>query len=98
MSENQKIRTILVDDYDVLRDGMAMCFEDFEDIELIGQASNGLHAIALCQEFHPDVVIMDIMMPKMDGITATKLIHEKDPTLPIIALTSFEDEKLIQSA
>ncbi len=92
----ETIRVMLVDDHNVVRSGLATFLRAFEDLELVGEANNGLEAIRLCQEKQPDVILMDLMMPEMDGIDATRAILADCPEIKIIAMTSFEEEQLVQ--
>ena len=93
---NQAIRVMLVDDHNVVRSGLATFLRAYEDLELVGEARNGLEALNLCHKKKPDVILMDLMMPEMDGIAATRAILEDCPEVKIIAMTSFEDEQLVQ--
>ena len=86
------IRIMIVDDQDVVRRGLSLFFDAFDDLELVAEAANGLQAIQLCDEIKPDVILMDLMMPEMDGIAATKIIRQKHPTIQVIALTSVQDD------
>ncbi|PJF41910.1 MAG: DNA-binding response regulator [Phototrophicales bacterium] len=98
MSE-PKIRIIIVDDHDMVRQGLEIFLRAFDDFELVGQATNGLEALELCQELQPDVVLMDMIMPEMDGVTAIREICSQYPNIKIIALTSFtDDSSLVQNA
>jgi NarL family two-component system response regulator LiaR len=90
------IRVMLVDDHNVVRSGLATFLRAYEDLELVGEAKNGLEALQLCKEKKPDVILMDLMMPEMDGIAATRAILAEHPGIKIIAMTSFEEEKLVQ--
>jgi NarL family two-component system response regulator LiaR len=92
---NDKIRVIIVDDHDMVRRGLASYLSTTDDIDLVGEASNGEEAIALCERVKPDMVIMDIMMPKMDGIEATGHIRKKYPETQVIALTSYQEKDLV---
>jgi len=92
------IRVLVIDDHDAVRRGLEIFIESVDDLELVGQGSNGQEAIRLCQEIKPDVVLMDLTMPVMDGITATRKIHEFAPDIRIIALTSFQNEVLLRQA
>ena len=92
------IRVMLVDDHTMVRRGLATFLEVFDDLELAGQAANGDEAIELCARQLPDVVLMDMAMPGMDGATVTRLIRQQFPTVQIIALSSFKEEQLVQSA
>lgn len=98
MSENKPIRVMLVDDHTVVRSGLSAFLLAFDDLELVGEAASGERAIQLCQQNQPDVVLMDLMMPGMDGATATGLIKEKCPQIQVIALTSFKEKELVEGA
>jgi NarL family two-component system response regulator LiaR len=97
MSE-KRIRVMLVDDHTVVRSGLSAFLIAYDDLELVGEASSGERAIALCQQIQPDVVLMDLMMPGMDGATATRHIREKCPNTQVIALTSFKEKELVEGA
>ena len=88
MSEPGPIRVMIVDDHAMVRTGLATFLEVSDDLELVGQASNGREAVDLCEQFQPDVVLMDLVMPEMDGVTATRIIRERWPQVQVIALTS----------
>jgi NarL family two-component system response regulator LiaR len=92
----QTIRVMLVDDHNVVRSGLATFLKAYDDLELVGEASNGLEAVDLCHRSKPDVILMDLMMPEMDGIAATRAILADYPEIKIIAMTSFEEEELVQ--
>jgi NarL family two-component system response regulator LiaR len=96
MNSYPLIRVMLVDDHNVVRSGLATFLKAYDDLELIGEARNGLEAIHLCQKKQPDVILMDLIMPEMDGIAATKAILADFPQVKIIAMTSFEDQELVQ--
>jgi two-component system, NarL family, response regulator LiaR len=96
MNTPQKIRVMLVDDHNVVRSGLATFLRAFDDLELVGEAKNGLEALHLCREKKPDVILMDLMMPEMDGIAATRAILAEYLEIKIIAMTSFEEEELVQ--
>jgi NarL family two-component system response regulator LiaR len=99
MAQNDSdiIRIIVVDDHDLVREGLAIFLETCDDIKLVGQAASGHEAIELCAQVHPNVVLMDLIMPVMDGGTATRIIRENYPDIQVIALTSFQDEDLVRS-
>lgn len=96
MSEEQPIRVILVDDHAVVRTGLATFLATCADIELVGEARNGEQALLVCEETVPDVVLMDLVMPGMDGLEATRRIRQRYPTVQVVALTSFRDDDLVQ--
>jgi len=98
MTEADPIRVILVDDHAMLRKGLRFFLAGFDDLELVGEATSGKEAIRLCAELVPDVVLMDMVMPDMDGAAATKEIRQQTPTVEVIALTSFQEEDLIERA
>jgi len=98
MSENKPILVMLVDDHAVVRSGLSAFLLAYDDLELVGEAASGERAIQLCQQNRPDVVLMDLMMPGMDGATATGLIKEKCPEIQVIALTSFKEKELVEGA
>ncbi len=90
------IRVLIVDDHEVVRKGLRIFLSLHDDIELVGEAADGQAAVELTAQLAPDVILMDLVMPRLDGITATKRIHELQPSVQIIALTSFtEDDKII---
>jgi two-component system, NarL family, response regulator LiaR len=92
------IRVMLVDDHLMVRRGLATCLKVFDDLQLAGEAENGEVAIRLCAEVVPDIILMDMVMPTMDGPTATRAIRHRFPQVKIIALTSFKEGELIKNA
>ena len=92
------IRVIIVDDQAVVRSGLSAFLTVFEDLDLVGEAGNGLEAVKKCDELLPDVIIMDLMMPEMDGVEATREIHSRHPDVRILVLTSFPEEDLVRKA
>lgn len=95
MNTPQTIQVMLVDDHNVVRSGLATFLKAHEDLELVGDARNGVEAVNLCRQKKPDVILMDLIMPEMDGIAATRAILADYPEIKIIAMTSFEDEELV---
>lgn len=98
MNEAEPIRLLLVDDHAVVRSGLATFLLVYDDLELVGEAANGREAVRLCAELQPDVVLMDLVMPVMDGAAATEAIRQQWPHIQVIALTSFPEEELVQGA
>ena len=84
----KKIKVLIADDHAIVRMGLAALISAETDIEVVGEAKNGIEAVRESLRLTPDVVIMDIMMPKKDGVTATQEIHEKLPTAKVLILTS----------
>jgi NarL family two-component system response regulator LiaR len=87
-----------VDDHAVVRSGLGAFLLAFDDLDLVGEAGSGEEAVRLCSEAQPDVVLMDLVMPGMDGAQATRAIREKQPAIQVIALTSFKEKELVESA
>jgi NarL family two-component system response regulator LiaR len=92
------IRILLVDDHAVVRSGLSKFLMVNKDLELVGEASDGIEAVQMAGLHKPDVILMDLMMPGMDGITATREIHQRYPQNRIIALTSFSEQNMVQGA
>jgi NarL family two-component system response regulator LiaR len=87
-----------VDDHKVVRNGLQVFISLYDDIEVVGEARNGQQAVEQCATHQPDVVLMDMVMPVMDGPTATRLIREQFPKVQVVALTSFDEEEIVQRA
>ena len=98
MSKTNKIRLLIVDDHKVVLNGLRIFISLYDDIELVAEAKNGRLALEQCAQYQPDVVLMDLVMPVMDGPTAIQHIRERFPAIQVIALTSFEEEELVQRA
>jgi NarL family two-component system response regulator LiaR len=98
MMKPDTVRVMIVDDHDMVRKGLAVFLEAFDDLELVGEAANGREAVRLCAEVQPHVVLMDLVMPEMDGIAATRAIRQVCPDVKVIVLTSFGDQDLVQRA
>ncbi len=88
-----KIRVFLVDDHTVVRQGLAALLKAEKDIEIVGEASDGETAIKLVNEIQPDVVLMDISLPGMNGIEATQIIHREKPGVHVIGLSMFVESE-----
>ena len=97
-TDEGKIRILLVDDHTVVRSGLGAVLMANDDFALVGEASNGEESIRLCERLQPDVVLMDLVMPQMDGVTATKIIREKWLNINVIALTSFKEKEMVEGA
>ncbi|KAF0111720.1 MAG: putative NarL family two-component response regulator [Chloroflexi bacterium] len=95
---SQPIRVMLVDDHTMVRRGLATFLKVFDDLQLAGEAESGEAAIQLCAEVLPDVILMDMVLPNMDGATATRAIRQQFPQVQIVALTSFKEGELIKNA
>jgi NarL family two-component system response regulator LiaR len=96
MGEEQTIRVMIVDDHDMVRKGLATFLKVNADLELVGEARDGKEALRMCVQVKPDVVLMDLVMPEMDGTTATREIKERWPEVQVIALTSFQEQELVR--
>jgi two-component system, NarL family, response regulator LiaR len=98
MPESKRIRVMLVDDHAVVRSGLSAFLMVYPDLELVGEAENGEEAVTRAALLHPDVILMDLVMPGMDGVAATRAIRQKYPQIQVVALTSFKEENLVQGA
>jgi len=92
------IRVMIVDDHAVVRGGLSKFLMVYPDLELVAEAESGEVAVQLCGLHLPDVVLMDLMMPGMDGVTTTRAIRQRYPQVQVIALTSFNEENMVQGA
>ncbi len=97
-SPSPRIRVLVVDDHPMVRRGLATFLKVFDDLELAGEAASGQEAVQLCASLQPDVVLMDMVMPDMDGAAATRLIRRQSESVQVLALTSFKEEILVKSA
>lgn len=98
MDKSLPIRVLIVDDHAVVRSGLRQFSLAYDDLEVVGEAGGGAEAVALCSQTKPDVVLMDLVMPDMDGSQATRLILEDFPQVKVIILTSFHEQDLIEQA
>ena len=98
MNTENLIRVLIVDDHAMVRTGLATFLEVSEGLELIGEAGNGREAVRLCEQAQPNVILMDLVMPGMDGVTAIGAIKKRWPAIQIIALTSFQEGEMVQEA
>jgi NarL family two-component system response regulator LiaR len=95
-SAEKPIRVMVVDDHAVVRGGLGTFLLAYEDLLLVGEAANGAEAVVVCGQCNPDVILMDLVMPELDGASATRLIREQYPHVQVIALTSFKEDDLVQ--
>jgi len=98
MSNSGTIRVMLVDDHAVVRSGLGAFLLAYADLELVAEAADGEAAVRLCERWRPDVILMDMMMPRMDGAAATRLIRTRYPHIQVLVLTSFKEDNLVQDA
>jgi NarL family two-component system response regulator LiaR len=98
MSDSKPIRVMLVDDHAVVRSGLGAFLLVYDDLDLVSEAGSGEEAIRQCEKIQPDVVLMDLVMPGMDGAAATRVIRERWPDIQILALTSFKEKELVEGA
>jgi NarL family two-component system response regulator LiaR len=89
---------MLVDDHMVVRSGLSTVLAVYDDMQLVGEAGDGEEALRLCERLQPDVVLMDLVMPKMDGVAATRMMKERWPQIQVIALTSFKEKEYVEGA
>ena len=89
------ITILIADDHDVVRDGLRLILESEDDFEVVGEAANGAEAVRLCAELNPQVVLMDLRMPGMDGLTAIKHIRQQQPGLNVVILTTYNEDALM---
>lgn len=92
------IRLLIVDDHSVVRRGLETLLGSFADIEIVGTAADGLEAVQLAAERQPDIILMDLSMPNLDGFEATRQILAANPTIRIVALTSFSEQRKVFDA
>ena len=98
MTDQPKIRVLIVDDHSVVRMGLRMFFDHQPDIEVVGEATDGSEGVAMARRLEPDVILMDLLMPNMDGITAIGRIKAELPETEIVTMTSFIEEEKVTSA
>ncbi len=98
MATPNRIRVMLVDDHAIVRKGLSAFISVYDDMELVAEAENGRRAVELAKKLHPDVILMDLMMPEMDGAAATGEIRRDCPQTQVVVLTSFREDDLVQRA
>ena len=95
MNEDEAVppaRVLIVDDHDLIRESTHLLLEGEPDLEVVGEAVNGRHALELCRQLRPDLVLMDVRMPEMDGLTATRAIKEEMPAISVLMVSAYESE------
>ena len=98
MGDSRAIKVMIVDDHAVVRSGLSTFLLAFDDLEHVGYATGGAEAVSKCVALRPDVVLMDLVMPEVDGAEATRRIKEACPEVQVIALTSYKEDDLVQGA
>jgi len=98
MSERDPIGVMIVDDHALVRTGLGAFLQVYDDLELVAEAESGEEALRLCGQRQPDVILMDLVLPGMDGAAATEIIRERWPQTQVVALTSFKDQEWVERA
>ena len=93
---NEPIRVLIADDHLIVREGLRLILESEDDFDLIGEASDGAQAVELAAELNPDVILMDLRMPRMDGLTAIEILQRQQPQIAIVILTTFNEDDLMR--
>lgn len=92
------IKVLIVDDHPLVRQGISSLLDLYDDMEVVGEAENGKVAMEMCEKFNPDIVLMDLIMPDINGAEATRKILKDLPSIKVVILTSFTDKKLIEDS
>ena len=98
MITSEPIQVMIVDDHPVVRNGIRFSLLAFDDIQVLGEAGSGAETLDLCVQLQPDVVLMDLLMPGMNGVETTRTLHKAYPHIKVLALTSFQEGNLVQEA
>lgn len=98
MITSEPIQVMIVDDHPVVRNGIRFSLLAFDDIQVLGEAGSGAETLDLCAELQPDVVLMDLLMPGVNGVETTRTLHKAYPHIKVLALTSFQEGNLVQEA
>ena len=98
MAQTKPIRVMIVDDHAVVRSGLSAFLLVFDDLELVGEAGSGKDAVQLAERAQPDVILMDLVMPDMDGAATTLAIRTRWPNIQVLALTSFREDEMVKNA
>src|SRR5919199_3466695 len=93
-----RTRCLVVDDHTVVRQGLDLLFGDLEDLELVGQVANGEEALQAVEELQPEIVLMDVRLPGIDGVSAVKRIHESSPGVKFVIFSAYGDKRLLSDA
>lgn len=94
----RRTRIVLADDHPITRHGIRMMLESIEGIDVVGEASNGSQALTECRDRHPDIVVLDVSMPGIDGVETTRRLKRTQPEISVIALTMHEEEAVVLDA
>jgi two-component system, NarL family, response regulator LiaR len=95
MPDKQPIRVLIADDHALVRNGVRLLFDTVADIELVGEAQNGVEVVELARRLRPDIILLDLVMPQMDGLEALARIKEEDPDARVLVVTSFADDERV---
>jgi DNA-binding NarL/FixJ family response regulator len=95
---SRSIRVLIADDQRVVREGLVMVLGLLDDIDVVGTAADGTEAVALAADLHPDVVLMDLRMPRCDGVEATRQLREREPGVKVVVLTTYADDRSVIDA
>lgn len=95
---NQRVRVLIADDQAVVREGLTLVLGLLPEIEVVGAASDGDEAVAMAAQLHPDIVLMDLRMPRRDGVDATRLLHDQQPEVKVVVLTTYSDDRSVIDA
>ena len=93
---DSRIRVMIVDDHEMVRNGLLILLEAFDDLCPVGMATNGEEAVQMCNEIEADVVLMDLDMPRMDGLAAIRIIRQRQPQIQFVVMISFGNEELLE--
>jgi DNA-binding NarL/FixJ family response regulator len=95
---SRPIRVLIADDQRVIREGLTMVLGLLRDVDVVGAASDGIEAVTLAEELHPDIVLMDLRMPRCDGVEATQLLCDREPGIKVVILTTYSDDRSVIDA
>ncbi len=92
---SERIRILITDDHSIVREGLRLILDTAEEFEVIGEAANGAEAVSMANELQPDVILMDLRMPKMDGLTAIQRLQIDQPEIGVIILTTYDEDEMM---